>query len=161
MTETEKSKGKEGLGGWLILIGFGVVITPFKIWFTLFPVYKEIFGTEAWEILTTPGTEIYHPFWSTLLIGEITVNLLVIIVSIYLIFLFFTKKRLFPKLFIGITVFSLFFILIDTALVKIVLPEEPMFDPDTVKEFAGSVIVCLIWVPYMLVSKRVKATFVR
>jgi len=41
-----------------------------------------------------------------------------------------------------------------------VFPSEPMFDPETIKEFARSLVACVIWVPYMLISKRVKATFV-
>ena len=35
-----------------------------------------------------------------------------------------------------------------------------MFDPETTKEFMIALIGGVIWVPYMLVSKRVQATFV-
>jgi hypothetical protein len=74
---------------------------------------------------------------------------------------FFTKSKHFPKWYIGVAVFSLFFIVADAFAVKPVLPSEPIFDPDTVKELMRAVIMVVIWVPYMLVSKRVKATFVK
>ena len=74
---------------------------------------------------------------------------------------FIAKSRDFPKWYIGIAVFSLVFIVADAFAIKLVLPSEPVFDPDTIKELMRSVIMVTIWVPYMLVSKRVKATFIK
>ena len=81
-------------------------------------------------------------------------------VSIYLIYLFFSKHYLFPKFYIGIVAVSLIFIPLDAWLVSFVVPNEPMSDAETMLEFARVLFVGLIWVPYMLISKRVKATFV-
>ena len=36
-----------------------------------------------------------------------------------------------------------------------------MFDPDTTKEFVRTLIGALIWIPYMLMSQRVKETFIK
>ena len=41
------------------------------------------------------------------------------------------------------------------------LPDEPFFYSETIKEIARGLITTIIWVPYMMVSKRVKATFVK
>ena len=71
------------------------------------------------------------------------------------------KSRDFPKWYIGIAVFSLVYIVADAFAIKLVLPNEPIFDPDTIKELLRSVIMVVVWVPYMLVSKRVKATFIK
>ncbi len=84
-----------------------------------------------------------------------------IFVWLYMAYRFFTKKTDFPKWYIGIAVFTLVYVLADAFAVKLVLPNEPVFDPDTIKEVARSVIMVIIWVPYMLVSKRVKATFIK
>ena len=52
-------------------------------------------------------------------------------------------------------------VLLDALAIKMVLPNEPIFDPYTVKELFQSIIAASIWVPYMLISKRVEATFVK
>lgn len=80
---------------------------------------------------------------------------------VFIAFLFFSKKKIFPRWYIGMLLFTLVFILIDALAIKSVLPNEPVFDAETVKELGRSLIATLIWVPYMLISKRVKATFVK
>ena len=150
----------KGLSGWLVLVGIGVVFSPIKLLFTYVPLYKPIFEDGTWEALTTVGSEVYNSLWAPLLIGEITFNSLIFAASICLIYLFFSKHYLFPKLYIGIVAFSIVFILLDAWIVTKVLPSEPMFDPETTKEFMRSLISGVIWIPYMLISKRVKSTFV-
>lgn len=149
-----------GLGGWLILVGIGVVISPIRLLAMLVPTYMPIFEDGTWEALTTVGSEAYTPYFGSLLIGEIAFNTIIVAASIYLIYLFFSKHYLFPKIYIGIVAASLIFIPLDAWIVTKVFPGEPMFDPETAKEFARSLIAGVIWVPYMLVSKRVQATFV-
>ena len=156
-----EEKNLEGLGGWLLLVGLGLIITPLKIIVTLFPIYKEMFTNGLLQALTTPGTEAYNPILATLVIGERTINGGLVLAWIFIAFLFFSKKKLFPKWYISILLFNLVFILIDALAVKLVLPKEPVFDFETTQEFVRSLIVALIWVPYMLMSKRVKATFVK
>ncbi len=80
---------------------------------------------------------------------------------IFVAFLFFSKKKAFPKWYIGMLLFTLVFILVDAMAIKAVLPNEPIFDPETVKELGRTLIASFIWIPYMLVSKRVNATFVK
>jgi hypothetical protein len=158
MTE---EKIPEGLGGWLILVGLGIIISPLYIIAQLFPLYSNIFSNGSWDALTTPGTETYNPLWAPILCGEIVINGVLVFVWIFIAFLFFSKKRIFPKWYIGILLFTLLFFVVDAFAVKSVLPNEPVFDPETTKEFSRSLIATLIWVPYMLISKRVKATFVK
>jgi len=157
---TKEKKDIKGLGGWLILVGFGILFSPLRSIALLFPIYKEIFANGTWEILTTPGTEVYNILWAPILLSEIGINIILLIVWVYIAYLFFTKKKLFPKMYIGIMLFSLIFIVVDAFAIQIVLPDEPTFDKDTLKELFRSVIAIAIWVPYMLVSKRVKATFI-
>lgn len=149
----------KGLGGWLILVGIGVIISPIQLLVTYIPIYN-IFEDGTWEALTTVGSEAYNPLWGPLLIGEIVYNAAMVAVSIYLIYLFFSKHHLFPKVYIAIVAVSLVFIPLDAWLVTKVLPTEPMFDPETAKEFMRAFVSGCIWVPYMLISKRVKLTFV-
>ena len=154
------NKKLEGLGGWLILVGLGVIFAPLRIATQMLPIYSNMFADGTFAVVTTPGTETYNPYWRAILLGEITINIGLLLVWLYICFLFFSKKTVFPKWFITITLFTLCFIVTDAFAIKMVLPEQPVFDAETLKELIRSLISSCIWVPYMLVSKRVKATFV-
>jgi len=157
MTEEEKLTG---LGGWLILVGLGIVFSPVKIVTMVFPIYMEIFSNGSWELLTTAGTQYYNSMWMPYLLIEMIVNIVFLVTWLYIAFLFFTKKKLFKKVYIAMLVLSLLFIFLDAVSIRLILPDEPIFDPDTTKELIRGLIAVLIWVPYVLVSKRVKLTFV-
>jgi len=150
----------QGIRGWLILVAIGIVLSPFKILALIYTTYINIFTQGTWLNLTTPGTDAYDPLWAPIIIGELTINTSLTFVWIYIAVIFFSKKRVFPKWYIGIMIFTLIFILLDAIMVKAVLPDEAIFDPDTVKNLTRTAIAALIWIPYMLISKRVKATFI-
>lgn len=157
MTDNHELKG---LGGWLILVGIGVVIGPIRLIATLILTYKPVFEDGTWDALTTVGSDVYTPYFGSLLVGEIAFNTIIVAASIFLIYLFFSKHYLFPKLYIGIVVASLVFIPLDAWIVTKMFHGESMFDPDTTKESMRLLITCVVWIPYMLVSKRVRVTFV-
>lgn len=153
-------KELKGLGGWLILVGIGVVIGPIRLLAVFIPLYFPMFSDGTWAALTTPSSAVYTPYFGAMLIAEMCFNSLMLLACLFLVFLFFTKNHLFPKVYIGIIAASLIFIPLDAWVVTAVFPDQSMFDPDTLKEFGRTLIAAVIWVPYMLVSKRVKATFV-
>jgi len=148
-----------GLGGWLILIGLGLVISPFRLVATTVPVFKTIFEDGIWTALTTLGSEAYHVLWGPILIGEIVLNIIMLLVSIYLIYLFFSKHHYFPNLYIAFLLLPLFITLIDVFAISLIVPEQSVFTSETNIDLLKLIGQCLIWIPYMLVSKRVKATF--
>jgi hypothetical protein len=155
-----EEKNLEGIGGWLILVAIGIVVTPIRLIMLMMTTYPEIFSTGVWEVLTTQGSEAYSPLWAPILIGEILINSGMLLAWLYMAYLFFSKKMVFPKWYVGLAVFSLIFIIADAFAIKLVMPSEPVFDPDTIKELMRSLFMVVVWVPYMLISKRVKATFV-
>jgi len=156
-----ENKEYEGLAGWLILVAIGVVLSPVRLFKEIVLIYKPMFEDGTWELLTTEDSEFYNSMWAPLLTGEIIFNSLMLLASLYLVYLFFSKHYLFPKFYIGIVVVSLIFVPLYAWLITIIMPDEPMFDSATSAEMIKSIISAVIWIPYMLVSKRVKATFVR
>ncbi len=156
-----EQKNLEGLGGWLILVGFGVILSPLVIIAQLLQAYSGIVTTGNWEAITTPGSAVYHPFFGPLLIAEIVFTVGMLLVRLALIFLFFAKKRAFPKWFIGITLFGLLYSVVDVLAFKAIWPSTELLNWTTVGQFVRSAATALIWVAYMLRSKRVKATFVK
>ncbi len=160
MSMTEEKK-LEGLGGWLILVGLGIVVSPLRMIAEYYPMYRDLFANGDFALLTTPGTEYYTPGMAPLLYSELLINCLLVVAWVCVAFLFFTKRTLFPKVYIGILAFTVSFILVDAAVVSFVIPDIEIFDPETVKELGKSAVTAAIWIPYMMVSERVKATFVR
>jgi len=158
MNENERLQGLEG---WLVLVGIGVVISPLRLVFMLLTLYVPMFTDGTWEALTTVGAEKYHPLWAPLLIGEVVFNTGFILVSCYLAYLFFTKRKFFPLLFIYVVLASVLFIPLDAWVASFVLTDVPIFDPATTMELVRSLVYAIVWIPYMLISKRVKATFIR
>jgi len=159
--EQQAIKQYEGLGGWLILVGIGVVLSPFRMLADVSKTYLPIFKNGTWEALTNPSSEFYNSYFSVVLTGEIIFNSIMILLSFYMIYLFFQKKKLFPKFYIWTLVISFIFIILDALIVSAVFPDTKVMDIDTAKELFRIFIVSIIWIPYMIKSKRVKATFVR
>lgn len=102
-----------GLGGWLIIPGLGILFTPIHLLVALYTIHFPIFQDGTWEIVTTPGSEAYHPLWGPFILFEIVGNSIFIIFSLFLIFLFFFKSFRLPKLIIAFYVSSLIFLLTD------------------------------------------------
>lgn len=162
--------GPEGLGGWLILVALGLIVSPIQLGFELAEIYRPLLEEGIWAELTTPGGAIYHSAWAPFLGGEIAFNALNILAQLFLIHLFFTRRRIFPNFFIVLALIRPVFIFFDAhlgarvyneAVAGLDLPVEPVFDADTAKNFARSLASALVWVPYMIFSKRVGNTFTR
>ncbi len=150
----------KGLKGWLILIGLGLVLSPWRLALQMGPLFYNMFTDGTFEYLTTPGTESYHPLWKPILFFEMIYNGIMILSAFFLAFLFFKKHYLFPRAYIGFTILPVIVVPLDAWLGSLVVTNEAMFDPATLKELIGSLLGAIIWIPYMILSKRVKATFV-
>ncbi len=73
----------------------------------------------------------------------------------------FGKKKAFRKWYISAQVVTLGFLILDAFAIQLVRPDLPLLDPETSKSIARSLFSVCVWVPYMIVSKRVTATFTR
>lgn len=151
----------KGLGGWLIIVGIGITISPLITSYQLYSLYIPIFQDGSFAMLTNPAYTTYIPNFEVLLYAEIALNILMTLVGLYLIYLFFTKHRYFPKLYIALAIFYPLFLLADTVAVSYIIPDTNTFDMETVRQLTQSIIAAAIWIPYMLVSERVKKTFTR
>lgn len=154
---TTQKEEPRGLGGWLILPAIGLVITPLSILLTLINDYLPIFQQGYWQVLTTPGTSAYHPLWAPILTFEVAGNLVLLAFDVVLIYLFFTKSYRLPGLFIAYLVSRLIFAVADFFLAGLIPAIADQLDPMSMVQ---AVAVTAVWIPYFLLSKRVKSTFV-
>ena len=144
----------EGLSGWLVLVGLGLVVSPFMI-------LARTFSTNV-PLLTNPR---YHAFLEihraveAMIVFEVVSNLIFVALLVGLNFLFFKKKRAFPTYMILYLILQLAVIAGDAAAVRMLMPTVELADSFTT--VARTFIGALVWIPYLLVSRRVKATFVQ
>ena len=149
----------KGIGGWLILVTIGLVLTPFRIAIILFTTYVPIFTGETWSLLTTPGSAAYNWVWKPILLFELFGNLIFLIWAVVLLILLFAHKRIFPRMMIAFYVANLLFVGLDFAVASGIPVVASQPDARSVVELIKSILVCAIWIPYFLISERVKTTF--
>ena len=141
----------EGLaiGGWLILIGIALCLSPLVLTYPL--VNGGYWSQSLWLKMqsVSPGLVYATAF-------EAVAGLFAWVGSILVLVLFFKRRTTFPKAFIFICLLRLVIAVVDCALSASFLSDaSPYFG-----QIFGAIIYSAIWIPYMLNSKRVKATFV-
>lgn len=151
----------KGLGGWLIIVAIGITLSPFVVAIQLYQIYQPLFENGSFVMLTDPVYTSYIPNVETLIYTEILINGLLILASLYLIYLFYTKHHFFPKLYIILAVFYPLFLFADSWAVNFVMPNEAIFDKETISQIARATLSAIIWTSYLLMSERVKNTFIK
>jgi peptidoglycan/LPS O-acetylase OafA/YrhL len=117
-----------------------------------------VWDVNQWNQFTVVGSANYDPLWAPTLLFEVAFTLLFPILSLLALVLMFQKRWVFPRLMIAILLLGLAFKVIDVALadqIPYLVKLQPGMDPDLPRVFLQAV----IWVPYLLYSKRVRATF--
>ena len=140
--------GYETIGGWLILVGLGVFITP------IYPLVN---------LLGYNGTYFVWSTWSDwesslILASEIVANSATFVFGIGLAFAFVCKRKLFPYYFVGFRVWLIAITIADHRLVMWLWDE--LAGQEDIAALAKLIVNSMIWCPYVLISKRVKGTFV-
>jgi hypothetical protein len=145
------------LSGWLIVLGLLLVVTLVGAVVQAVADIPQILAGKVWAEYTTPGRPAYHPCWPWLLALDWGSNLFVVAFVPVLLWLFLHKKRVFPtvmfwSLLLFVTLAALRFGVADRiSILKGNAQALPM---------ALAVLKAMVWIPYLRVSKRVKATFV-
>jgi len=162
MTEeiTEQPEYK-GIGGWLILHAIGLILGPLlQAWHAVHLIF--IFTGNTWMKLTDPDSPTYNYYWKPSLIFEFIGHIFFLCYLIALLVLFFGHSRFFPKLIILFFLFYLAYAIIDLLLcrnIPFIVQHSGSMQKVELEVFR-LVLICLIWIPYFCVSKRVKNTFV-
>jgi transglutaminase-like putative cysteine protease len=146
-----------GLGGWLVLVGLGVTVSPFRILLELLKTLPS-YGATSWAALTTPGASNYHPAWAPILMFELIGNIVMLVFSVLLIWLFYRRMRQFPIVFTWTVLLSWVIVAADHLVAGLV----PLTDPEPTQwtQELTRLLIALAWVAYMRRSRRVRNTFV-
>ncbi len=150
-----------GIGGWLILPMIGLIITPIRLGYMLITIHLQVFLSGAWGVLTSPGTEAYHPLWAPVLLFELAGNTLMMSWAAALLILLFAKSPRFPRWIILFYATSVAIVALDLVASRMIPAVAAQEDPSSAQELVRSVVAALIWIPYFLKSERVRNTFCR
>ena len=134
-----------GIGGWLILIVIGFVLGPIIV------IYELAVSFSSYSKAANAGYGGIYIIEPIILIG-------LLCFFIYIAILFFRMKSNLPGTFITFFIVSLF----ASGLLYVIelSTGAEIFSEQTGLWFIKSIIRTVIWIPYFIVSKRVKATFV-
>lgn len=157
---TNPNQELTGLDGWLIWVGISVIITPLRLLPNFFTEAELVWTSVSWAYLFNPEVQSLLRLTSYLIIFEFTYGAILMGLLLVQIYLFFTKHKKFPAFFIRILILFLIFKPIDSFLVNYLYPGESFFNVEAIFSYLYNSIYAMIWIPYMLKSKRVKNTFV-
>ncbi|WP_243298414.1 DUF2569 domain-containing protein [Bacillus litorisediminis] len=158
-----KYEGKKGWLIWVIIFLAGNPIASiYHITTNLIPFFQD----GDWNDITTKGTELYHPIFGTVIVLELAMYIFIAVMTVFLLYQMLRRRAVFPKLFISFLIADLIIGFLYAGGYMIVTANVPAFQDvreDLYIEIGTSVgshvLFALIWIPYFLKSKRVKATF--
>lgn len=153
--------GPKGLGGWLVLVGFGLCTGPFAMLVTIIGSWDSYFSQATWQAVAMPQGASYHPVYAPLLMFELLGNIIVLVSNLLLVALFFSQRRVFPRTYIVFLCGNAIYLVADAVLGNFIPEIASKPDPAAARDIARAIVGATIWSSYMLKSERVKATFVK
>ncbi len=147
------------IGGFLWFCILGLIISPFRVLYSLYTDYLPIFTNGVWDIILAEGDAFRHYFLAVLIVGEVTVNFFMVVFPVIILWFFYKRSKKSRVLVICWLCLTMVFVVGDYFLAGFLLPEAKE-DPENTKILSQTIVSTAIWLPYFIFSKRVKATFV-
>jgi len=144
------------IGGWLILIGIGLCISPIRVFMDL--LNTEVYLNGDW-LVYFGGTD-FSLSIGLLLIIETIFNAAVLVFLPLIIVLFIKKRSSFPRVYAIFLIVYLVFIVADSFLATAITGVNSLTSVEE-NQLLKSFISTGVIVPYLLLSERVKETFVK
>jgi hypothetical protein len=148
----------EGIGGWLILVAIHHILRPILFIINLYKLLPTVLHLGSWRVLTEPGQAAFHPSWAPVLLFELCYNSLCLIFSGLLLVLFFQKRALWRWCYVVFFLVVVFGVGFDAHFAQQIPAARDELGP-SIRVLVQVIVAAAVWIPYCLVSKRVKATF--
>lgn len=156
-----KDVNAKPIGGWLILVAIGLVLSPIILMAGLIT-DDGYFDAYTWSTLWNTE-EVNGKAYIVLIAFELIINIVRVVFCVIVIILFFERRSIVPRLMVILYAGTLGFIVFDAIVAYSI--DSSVFtsadDYETTKEIIGSIFRAAIWIPYFMISDRVKHTFVK
>lgn len=143
------------------MVGIGLILSLLSQLRDLAFVHAPTLVDGTVAVLSDPLSTFHHPALAALIIVELIASIgLAGLTSVALV-AFFRTRWWFPRLYIALIAFGTIFAVGDMLFLRSIAPGISAPDEEVAWEIVRSAVAALIWVPYMLRSRRVRNTFVR
>lgn len=146
-----------GIRGWLFLPALGAIVSPLRIARDMYSMFGA-FSVDVWAQHTIHGSESFHPMWAPLLLGELVLNLGLLVFSLLLVVMFFQKRRAVPKLYVAFLFAAVAVSAMDLAAAALV-PDLSVTTEEWIAIWRQA-FSAVLWSAYFLTSRRVRSTFI-
>lgn len=148
------------IGGWLTLPAIGLTMTPIFLIIT-FLATPEYFDSSIWREYFHLQASFKEMYTGLFYLFGFLMELLFFIFSVMLIFLFFNRRSTLPQFIIAFYVADFGFALLAAFAATAVNPEAyTVAEQQAFSQIGfGPVFKVLVWIPYFMVSQRVRRTF--
>jgi transglutaminase-like putative cysteine protease len=143
----------QGLGGWLVLPMLGMLVYPAMLIYQINSWFQDVGSATVFQGLARDVQ-----YW---LLLEFTLGYIMLVLSLFGVWLMFQRRQEFPLLFIATQILSVAMLAADYATLVSLGEAGEEERPLLVAGFIRDLISGVIWACYMLRSQRVRATFVR
>ena len=152
----------QGLGGWLILLGIGLVGAILMQLF-LFVKLGPLYSTSNWRAITDSANPTFDAMLAPLLLFELFARITLFYFAVLLLVLFFQKRRIFPMLAVIYLSFQFVVATVDVGLAQTrnVKTMTTNVQTQTASAVGRTLLPLVIWSLYLSRSKRVKLTFLK
>ena len=148
----------QGIDGWLVLLAIGLVLGVL-VRLAVFIRSGVVYSGANWQAISDPASATYNAMTAPVVLFGLLANVSLFIFLIFLTFLFFGKKRLFPNLFIAYLIIQFFAGAVVVGLTAN-LKRDSTYEAAAVAGVLIELLQLLIWGLYTSFSRRVKLTFV-
>jgi hypothetical protein len=156
----------EGIGGWLVLPLIALILAPLTlVWGLVFGLLPD-FRADAWRRLTSPGSDLYSPYWPHYLVTKSVLDVALSICTVLLLVLFLQRRRQVPLLMTCFYLAAAGVGIFDLLSVRYFSGHVPAMAQSTLAQgevlrLVRALVPLLIWIPYFRRSVRVRNTFTR
>lgn len=143
------------IGGWLILVAFGQIASFFIQIYNLWD--GEYFNQTNLDLLNNPQHPNYHAMWEFFIYAELLLCIPLLVLTGLNLILLKNRRSSFPAMFVSTLGLAFIINCFQVYMVdELGLAEG---SDEIFVNFFKTLLACVIWIPYMLRSTRVKETF--